>query len=240
MTRHIDCHYPASTTKVVGRRARDKGGDDVPAAGLSTTAHLTTSDPPDDIDYHPLQDELATLVPAALETSGNGWFDWNNPIFDFAEPLSNWQAKGDAVQFSQPLTSTLIHEPPPSALPKFIRQHAVSSPYMSIPRQPLDILGSLVQRPKTGPKTQRTATLILKTLKSYPLMLLQPDSLPPFVHPRMIASAGAENDNMEPLNNCISLLHMVRSGVPGNRKLFWRNVRMECERFYQEVRRQVP
>jgi hypothetical protein len=209
----------------------------VPAAGLSRTAHSTTSHPlDDDIDYHPLQDELATLVPTALENSGNGWFDWNNPIFDFGEPLSNWQAKGDAVQFSPPPTSTLIHEP----TPKFIRQHAVSSPYMSIPRQPLDILGSLVQRPKIGPKTQRTATLILKTLKSYPLMLLQPDSLPPFVHPRMMTSAGAENDNMEPLNNCISLLHMGRSGVPGNRKLFWRNVRMECERFYQEVRRQVP
>lgn len=236
MTRHIDCHYPASAPKGVGRGARDKGGVDVSATELLTTAHSTASDPPHDIGHHPLQDELATPVPTALENPGDGWFDWNNPIFDFTEPPSNWQAKGDAIQLSPPLTPTLVHEPTPSALQNFLRQHAASSPYMSIPRQPLDILGSLVQRPKIGPKTQRTATLILKTLKSYPLMLLQPDSLPPFVHPRMLASASAENDDMEPLNNCINLLHMIRTGVPGNRKLFWRNVRMECERFYHEVR----
>ncbi|KAK3295735.1 uncharacterized protein B0H64DRAFT_153062 [Chaetomium fimeti] len=62
-------------------------------------------------------------------------------------------------------------------------------------------------------------------------MILRHNSLPPFIHARMMASSSAENDNMEPLNNCIN---MIRSGVPGNRKLFWRNVRMECKRFYQE------
>ncbi|KAK5095426.1 hypothetical protein LTR70_003590 [Exophiala xenobiotica] len=39
---------------------------------------------------------------------------------------------------------------------------------------------------------------------------------------------------MEPLNNCISLMHMLKSGVQGTRKLFWKNVRLECERLYGE------
>lgn len=40
---------------------------------------------------------------------------------------------------------------------------------------------------------------------------------------------------MESLINCISLVHMINSGVQGNRKLFWKNVRLECERMYAEV-----
>ena len=32
---------------------------------------------------------------------------------------------------------------------------------------------------------------------------------------------------MEPLNNCISLVHMISGGVRGSRKLFWKVVRLE-------------
>ncbi|KAJ5833633.1 hypothetical protein N7474_001944 [Penicillium riverlandense] len=42
---------------------------------------------------------------------------------------------------------------------------------------------------------------------------------------------------MEPLSNCISLVHMISSGTRGSRKLFWRNVRMECERLCSECGR---
>ncbi|KAL2165925.1 hypothetical protein VTG60DRAFT_3592 [Thermothelomyces hinnuleus] len=74
----------------------------------------------------------------------------------------------------------------------------------------------------------------MRTLKSYPLMLLRRDALPPFIHRRKMSCSGVENDDMEPLNNCLSLLHILGGRVPGSRKLFWRNVRMECERFHQE------
>ncbi|EAQ91191.1 predicted protein [Chaetomium globosum CBS 148.51] len=222
-------------SKSVGKGASNKEGVDAPATEPSRTIRSPPFDSPHDIGHHTLQDELVTQIPTALANSGDEWFDWNNPIFDFVDPTSSWQTKGDMVQFSPPLTRTPVHEATPSALQNFLRQQTFLSSYMSIPRQPHDILGSLAHRPTMGPKTKRTATLILQTLKSYPLILLQQDSLPPFIHPRMMVSAGAESDSMEPLNNCISLLHMTRAGVPGNRKLFWRNVRMECERFYQEL-----
>ncbi|KAG2170740.1 hypothetical protein VTO58DRAFT_110979 [Aureobasidium pullulans] len=35
---------------------------------------------------------------------------------------------------------------------------------------------------------------------------------------------------MEPLANCLSLLHMIGGNIRGSRKLFWKNVSMECER----------
>ncbi|KAK0658097.1 hypothetical protein B0T16DRAFT_316695 [Cercophora newfieldiana] len=70
-------------------------------------------------------------------------------------------------------------------------------------------------------------------------MLLDSEDAPPFVHPQLKSRVhtGVDNDGdsedkqSEPLNNCISLLHMLHSGVSGSRKLFWRNARMECERF---------
>ena len=39
---------------------------------------------------------------------------------------------------------------------------------------------------------------------------------------------------MEPLTNCMSLVHMLSSRIHGSRKLFWKNVRMECERLHAE------
>ncbi|KAH8701693.1 hypothetical protein BGW36DRAFT_371332 [Talaromyces proteolyticus] len=114
-----------------------------------------------------------------------------------------------------------------------IQGYQTSSLYVSIPPQPTSALRSLNQRPKIKTGTQQIAKLILHTLKSYPLMMLRDDSLPPYIHPNLISS-NTENNQMEPLTNCISLVHMISSKAQGSRKLFWRNVRVECERLYQE------
>lgn len=65
-------------------------------------------------------------------------------------------------------------------------------------------------------------------------MMLRHGTLPPFIHPRLISS-HAENTRMEPLTNCVSLMHMIGSRIQGSRKLFWKNVRLECERLCAEV-----
>jgi hypothetical protein len=188
-----------------------------------------------DSDHHsPLERALAIEDPAASTDLGDAQLGWDFPAIDLADLMSSgWQTTTlDALQFPSAL------EPTSSTVLTIQPQQAISSPYMSIPRQPPFLFGSLTQRPTTGPKTQRTANLILHTLKSYPFMMLHHNTLPPFIHTQKLSSSAAENDgsdDMEPLNNCISLLHMIRSRVPGSRKLFWRNVRMECERFHHEV-----
>jgi len=92
----------------------------------------------------------------------------------------------------------------------------------------------LILRPKMkNGGAQRIGNLILHTMKSYPTMMLRHNTLPPFIHPCLISSDVEDND-MEPLTNCISLMHMITSGVQGSRKLFWKNVRMECERLREE------
>lgn len=106
------------------------------------------------------------------------------------------------------------------------------SPPSSIPRPPSSSVRKLVQRPRLNPGSQRTTKLILHTLKSYPLMMLRHNTLPPFIHPNLVYT---DNTQMEALTNCISLVHMISSGIQGSRKLFWNNVRWECERFTGEV-----
>jgi hypothetical protein len=98
----------------------------------------------------------------------------------------------------------------------------------SISPAPSPNVRSMVQRPKMHPGADRAASLIFFTLNSYPLMLRQ-NTLPPFIHPSHVSFTD-EGTTTEPLENCITLMHMMAGGVPGSRKLFWRNVRQECER----------
>ncbi|KAK3686592.1 hypothetical protein LTR37_019653 [Vermiconidia calcicola] len=78
----------------------------------------------------------------------------------------------------------------------------------------------------------RVAHLTYGMLKSYPMMLHHND-LPPFIHPSLVSS-DPENHDMEPLTNCMSLMLMISGGVRVNRRLFWRNVRQDCERLCAE------
>jgi len=65
-------------------------------------------------------------------------------------------------------------------------------------------------------------------------------TLPPFIHPKILEidldDGNGKGNAMEPLANCVSLMHMIGSEVKGSRKLFWKNVRFECERLCAEVR----
>jgi hypothetical protein len=102
----------------------------------------------------------------------------------------------------------------------------------SIPVVPTSRPHSITKRPKDKVGTERTATLVLHTLKSYVLTMLRHNSLPPFIHSSLVSAEFL----MEPLINCINLVHMISGDMKGSRKLFWRNVRMECERLCDEVR----
>ncbi|KAJ5574343.1 uncharacterized protein N7459_008770 [Penicillium hispanicum] len=65
--------------------------------------------------------------------------------------------------------------------------------------------------------------------------MLHHNTLPPFIHPHLISS-DIENPLVEPLTNCINLVRMISSEAKGSRKLFWKNVRLECERLLAEHR----
>lgn len=155
--------------------------------------------------------------------------DLLSPDIDFADFFKPSQTDNSKINPSSP-----IMEWPPSDSQRL--PHSSTELSLSIPLSlPTYTPRSLIHRPKIKPETGRIANLMFHTLKSYPQMMLRPDTLPPFIHPAWVSDGVIDNDHLEPLNNCISLVHMVSSRVRGSRKLFWRNVRMECERLCEEV-----
>jgi hypothetical protein len=173
---------------------------------------------------HEIQDDVTTPLEGSLVLSdpifadlGLDYLDWNDPDVNFADIL-NLQTNDLVV----PATSW-----------SHLRR-SLCSPALTIPPSPTSNVRSLIHRPRLKTEAQRTANLILYTLKSYPRMMLHHGALPPFVHPSLVALANGEAA-MEPLVNAISLVHMIGNGFQGSRKLFWKNVRMECERYFEEV-----
>ena len=177
------------------------------------------------------------LLNTALEISDPDFADlgreYFNPDIDFADFL-NLQTNDEGVQYHSMESSSLACHSVPSTGQTNQIQQAICSPDVSIQAIPTYTVRSFNQRPKLKTSAQRIANLILHTLKSYPLMMLRDNTLPPFIHPHLISS-DVENNDMEPLTNCISLVHMLSSRIHGSRKLFWKNVRMECERLCAEV-----
>jgi hypothetical protein len=168
--------------------------------------------------------------------AGNEYFGWHDPDADLTD-FFNLEAIPETAQCSSLLSPTFIPHSAPT-IGQRVQGQQIAPPLVSIPMQLTYAARSLIRRTNMELGTQRTASLILHTLKSYPLMMLRNNTMPPFIHPRLISS-DVENNDMEPLNNCISLVHMLGSRVPGSRKLFWKNVRMECERWYEKVRWQA-
>jgi hypothetical protein len=168
-----------------------------------------------------------------FENIGPEGLDWIDPDTDFAEFL-NSQTNYETVPSSTLRPSSSARTAIPLTDQMVPVQRAISSSNVSIPTLPISSRRSLSLRPRMKIGTQRIANLILHTLKSYPRMMLNHNTLPPFIHPHLISST-VENNHMEPLTNCISLVHMISSRVQGSRKLFWKNVRLECEHLSAEV-----
>lgn len=117
--------------------------------------------------------------------------------------------------------------------PRHLRQ-ALCNPTYGIPREPTWNVRSLVHRPRLEVRVQRTASLIISTLKSYPRMMLYQNTFPPFIHQHIMKVESGDTE-LEPLMNCVNLVHMLSSGYQGSRKLFWKNVRLECEQTLEQV-----
>lgn len=234
-TKAIECHYPTSTPRSTGPRVQHN--DDI---STENTPPLV-ADTPSVEDRRDASNDGGMILDSALAISdlevpnlGDEYLGWDDPNFDFTDFL-NPQTNDDTVEYLSPSSSSLVYPSTPSFDQTAQAQQAISPFKVSLPPLPTTAVRSLHQRIKLKTGAQRIANLILHTLKSYPQTILRHNTLPPFIHPHSVCS-GAEDNNAEPLNNCVSLLHMINSGVQGSRKLFWKNVRLECEQWRAEVR----
>jgi hypothetical protein len=94
-------------------------------------------------------------------------------------------------------------------------------------------LRSFTQRPAIKGGALTTYMLMLRLLTSYPIMLRDPKSPPPFIHPSFLSDT--ESKTMESLTTCASLVQMLDNGGIAGRRLLWKNIRLECERVQVQV-----
>ncbi|KAE8550234.1 hypothetical protein EYB25_006455 [Talaromyces marneffei] len=225
----VDCQYPAVIPDSKDAKSRAPQDDGPLRETIPVFNQFLETSPINDGDL--VLDLDNTLTTTDTEIGNLEALDLLNSDMDFADFLMGSQIINDKVI---PVTSTM--ESSSSDLQR--STHSDNQLSLSIPLSlPIWSSRSLIHRPKFKAGTQRIANLMFHTLKSYPQMMLRPDSLPPFIHPASMLEGFSDNDHMEPLNNCISLVHMVNSRVRGSRKLFWMNVRMECERICEEYLR---
>ena len=236
-TKTVECQYPVNTAKAAKSKAQLN--DDV-LAQMQITRNSFVLDAPSidgsrevSNDGGVILNPMAELLDEDIVYPGEEYLDWNGLGIDIAD-LATEQTHNEDVQYPGLGAAPLVLDPKPANDHVSLMQKSRLSPRLSIPATPTHSIRSLIHRPRTMGGAQRTATLILHTLKSYPLMMPRHNTLPPFIHPSLVSS-DVENQDMEPLNNCMNLVHMISSGIQGGRKLFWRNVRTECEYFCTEV-----
>ncbi|KAI1455217.1 hypothetical protein F4805DRAFT_459960 [Annulohypoxylon moriforme] len=233
ISKGIECRYPANVPRATGPAT--PRSDDVSVESGNSSPSLGSDSRDVDTDRQRVVNGgdmmIDSLVPlpedADFTNLGTDYIEWDNANTAFADFLN---VQIDDSYFIQP---SLGPDSTPSAGHTTRAQQNLSPPNPSIPRSPSYSVRSLVHRPKMQAGPQRIANLILRTLKSYPLMMLRDNTLPPFIHPGLVSS-DIDNVHTEQMTNCMSLTHMISSGVQGSRKLFWKNVRMECERFAEE------
>jgi hypothetical protein len=229
----IECQYAENSRLEPAPRAHGKrSSDERPRAEPSSMVgdFVGTRFPPNQDDATMLN----SILSMPLENFGVDSTSWDAAEFDFTDFLEP-HSLTDNVDCTSPEASLTRHS-------IFTGQHKhPAEPPMLLPDTALPPMlstyspRSLVLRQAILDKAARSVQLTLGTLKSYPRGIVHDNTLPPFIHPLLVPH-GKENDQMEPLNNCMSLLHLVSSGIGGSKKLFWRNVRTECEHMRAEVR----
>jgi hypothetical protein len=217
----VECHYPCKTTSST--------------PSLAFTSHSVQTSVATSEKINISRDNApATWTPGVCGEQPLGWndselaslgesIDWGNLNLGVADLLDD--RTGMAA----------VHFPMSSVSQNLEIQHAMTLISMSIPSAPnIYSPRSFISRPERNPGQQGIVNLVLQTLKSYPLTIIHYNTLPPFVHPGFV-DFHDEGGNTESLEICLSLMHMLGSKIRGSSKLFWKNVRWECERMREQA-----
>jgi hypothetical protein len=222
-SRHVPCAYSMGIrmSKVSDKTSlhqksyqdiiKDKG---VPDA-LSTRSSIETTEP---------IEGAADLLDFSFANQGFGLPDWGLPHSDFSL-MNEW---GPFVPL---LPQSGQRDGRMDLTPMVIQAEG-----QTIPRMPNYHLRSFTQSRSITGRVPSSAKLMTQMLTSFPRTMYNPGSLPPFIHPYSLGTNSHNPDKgFESLTTCMTLMQMVSSGAPSNRKLFWKNVRLECERLQVEV-----
>ncbi|KAL4785911.1 hypothetical protein BJX76DRAFT_150577 [Aspergillus varians] len=256
----VECHYPIPASRnrqnAVPSIETDSGSGVGSSQGISRLGDII----PDPSLALAVSDPDPGFADIGLLGEGE-YLDWDYNALDISFPdsmntIPQMNEKTGQYPYSLPssLTGTIPHSTPASSSSsstlaiQIQSQQPMSSPKISIPSLPY-LPRLLIHRPHLNAGGKRTSTLIMHTLKSYLLMLLRDNALPPFIHPYSVSSFGSpsqsppsnaedkaetvpqSNLGYRPLANCIALVQTLgNSSQERSRKPFWANVQVECER----------
>jgi hypothetical protein len=229
LARGLDCSYAASRPDALTSDCHEQSPDDLPLSTVSESidGHLDHSMQSTTGNTSYAADPSVESILATDSSDPGQIVDLVEADFDFSS-FVDWIPAKDVSLTTQPKSTSVA---PALSLPPLNTAARLWVP--SLLGTPTATPRTLVRRSGRTPGAQRIAALMASTLKSYPLMIMEYGKLPPFLHPSTTSLPDLE---IEPLLNCISLLRMIRDQTKSDRKLFWRNVRTECEFACQQVR----
>jgi hypothetical protein len=103
---------------------------------------------------------------------------------------------------------------------------------ISLQWKPPKVLG---QRSLETPQAQMATMMLAQIIASFPYMMTNKKTFPPFIHPRSSEDSRGGNELPEILKDCMGLAHMFHTKKKESNKMFWRSVRMEQEKLYAQV-----
>lgn len=222
-TKGLHCRYPGDKTSVSATQrsnlssqsANEKVFDPLPEGTAPSVANIEedlASAENIDLDFDVTDIDRNAFSWELISTEATSTPDL---VFSQQQPL--------LYLASTPSTSRHDHFPTPPY-----------SPIGSLSAMPLYHLRAFARNPVTASGGANTTSILMtRILASYPMMLRDPTSPPPFIHPVFLNS---EERSLESLNTCVSLIQMLDSGIQGSKKLVWKNIRLECERLQVQVR----
>ncbi|KAL7926098.1 hypothetical protein ACQKWADRAFT_174407 [Trichoderma austrokoningii] len=225
----IECQYPAKTSRApVSKVSHSNVASTERRKATNSLVEDSINLNGDDIV---LNDDALCMPQLGFADMGGNYLHLDDIAIGPNEDVLNLQDNFNDLHLPEEQPSPLYRSAHPTDTRAQVGQE-ISSLNFSIPTTP-GAVRSMARRQQTQIAAQRVSNLISHTLKSYPLMLLRSNALPPFIHPSMIIP-NDENVHLESLTNCLSLIQMISTGIQTSRKLFWKNVRMECERLSEE------
>jgi hypothetical protein len=94
---------------------------------------------------------------------------------------------------------------------------------------------AILQRER--PYAQHNANIVIRSLRSFPTMMLRRETFPWFIHPHsQVFPKPARATLPEALSTCMSIAQMFASRTPETKGILWRTIRVEFRRFVREVR----
>jgi hypothetical protein len=205
----IICHFESAVRRDVAVEAKDMAID---YGGILIDSESSFLAPPDDMDGGSRNEASSSLQLPIV--NGIYEFDFIVPQFEFPIDGSAFTSIEDVLSFGAGADIT-----PP------FQQH------ISGTSKPTKLFDPIPPKKRESSAASVVATRILR---SYPDMMVQRTTFPPFIHPRF-SEMGAERRLPRALANITSIAQMFQQRSTENRIFIWQSIQTEQQRIMSQV-----